>query len=178
MSGADRARKRRPEIAPAEDGAVRIPLCRLDGSVRAYAIVDEADAAWLNQWHWSFSKGYAVRVDKNEHGEQHAVLMHRALLGLSRGNKLQGDHINRDPLDNRRANLRVVPRRGNLQNRGKQLGLTSSFRGVHFDARTQQWRAEVKTEERRFRLGRFDTEQDAADAARTVRLREMPYAVD
>jgi hypothetical protein len=157
---------------------MRLPLCGRDGAVRAWATVDESDAVWATRWHWSFSKGYAVRVEKDSQGQQHAVLLHRALLGLSRGDAAQGDHINRDTLDNRRSNLRVVPRRGNLQNRNSVPGSSSSFRGVHFESWSGRWRAEVKTGGRRFRLGRFDTEHEAAEAARVVRLREMGYAVD
>lgn len=105
--------------------------------------------------------------------------MHRALLA----EKLQGglfvvDHINRNRLDNRRANLRVVPKHANSQNTVGRPDLTSRFRGVHFDRQTGRWRAEVRTAGRRFRIGRFDSEAEAAEAARAVRLRVMPYAVD
>jgi hypothetical protein len=30
-----------------------IPLRARDGSVKAWALIDAADAAWLNQWRWS-----------------------------------------------------------------------------------------------------------------------------
>lgn len=178
MSGADRAQRRRRVTPIVEDGRVRLPLCGRDGSVRAWAIVDEADATWASAFHWSLSKGYAVRGEVGPDGRQRAVLLHRELLGLGPGDPLQGDHINRDPLDNRHANLRVVPRRGNLQNRGSLPGSSSRFRGVHFERWSGRWRAEIKVGGRKMRLGRFASEEEAAGVARAARAREMAYAVD
>lgn len=178
MSGADRARRRRRARPVVSSGIGRIPLCGRDGAVKAWTIVDQSDTEWAARWNWSLSKGYAVRVERLPDGGQRTISMHRELLGLSHGNPEQGDHINRDTLDNRRANLRPAPKVGNLQNRGSLPGSSSAFRGVHFENWSGKWRAEVKTGGRRFRLGRFVSEQDAAEAARTVRLREMPYAVD
>jgi len=157
--------------------SVRIPLRARDGSIRAYAIVDAADATWLNQWHWSLSHGYAVRGTYRG-GVQRSIRMHRELMASQLSKGLTPDHINRNRLDNRRANLRVITQQQNMQNQASQIGRTSIFRGVHFDRQTGLWRAEVKTAGKRFRLGRFASEVDAAEAARIVRLREMPYATE
>lgn len=35
-----------------DQDTVRIPLRARDGSIRAYALVDAADAEWLSQWTW------------------------------------------------------------------------------------------------------------------------------
>jgi AP2 domain-containing protein len=64
-----------------------------------------------------------------------------------------------------------------MQNRPSHGG-TSEYRGVHWDKRIQRWRAAVKINGRRIRIGRFTCEEDAAEAARAARLRLMPYAVD
>jgi len=40
------------------------------------------------------------------------------------------DHINRNPLDNRKLNLRYVNHHQNDMNRGKQINNTSGIRGV------------------------------------------------
>jgi hypothetical protein len=44
--------------------------------------------------------------------------LHRLILGLEPGSDLECDHINRNPWDNRRANLRKVTRKENCANRG------------------------------------------------------------
>jgi hypothetical protein len=97
------------------EGAVRIPLYTRDGSLRAYTLVDAADADWVNQWRWFASKPgndgrvYAIRHE-GPHGTAKAVVLRRALLGLrpeQRGQQVQ--HVNGDWLDCRRANLTVGP---------------------------------------------------------------------
>ena len=161
-----------------EAESILIPLHGQDGTVREHAIVDAADADWLNQWRWSWSHGYAVRGTFRG-GVQRSIRMHRALLAEQlQGGSFVVDHMNRNRLDNRRANLRVVPSSANSQNTVGRPDLTSRYRGVHFDRATGRWRAEVRTGGRRFRIGRFDSEAEAAEAARAVRLRVMPYAVD
>jgi hypothetical protein len=49
--------------------------------------------------------------------------MHRQLLGLCRGDKHEGDHINHDTLDNQLENLRVVSKSQNQQNRTPDVHL-------------------------------------------------------
>ena len=48
--------------------------------------------------------------------------LHHMLVGhVARGSGFQTDHLNRDKLDNRRANVRVVPTGENLSNRGGHM---------------------------------------------------------
>lgn len=175
--------KKRPVILPSEDGlSSAIPLRARDGSVRAYAIVDVADADWVNQWSWSINmKGYArrsERVGPRLQNKQRYVSLHRALCGLTAKDEVDVDHINRNKLDNRRANLRVIPHKGfpNAQNTTPR-GF-SKYRGVSLDRATGKWSARVCVSGKTHRLGLFSTEVEAGEAARAARLRLMPYAVD
>lgn len=161
----------------APDGAVRIPLRRRDGSIRAYTVVDAADAEWVNQWQWCLTDtGYAVRNVKSG-GRRTTVKLHRELLGLVWGDGLEGDHLNRDRLDNRRSNLRAVPKFGNRQN-VTSSGASSSYRGVTWDRQNGKWLAQVKANGRNHYVGLFSDEIAAAEAARLARQRLLPYAVD
>lgn len=71
--------------------------------------------------------------------------MHRVLMGLNPGDKVEVDHISGDTLDNRRSNLRLADRvtnGGNLarvNNRG-----SSRFRNVHWNSRRRKWVVEMK----------------------------------
>ena|SRR5205085_3618452 len=160
------------------DSTARIPLRARDGSIRAYALIDAADAEWANRYRWSLSNaGYTVRNVK-EHGRTRQYSLHRELLGLGKGDGRECDHINRDKLDDRRANLRVLVRGQNPQNRPSQRTSTSAYRGVCWNTKVGKWMAYVRPNNRFVFCGHFVNETDAAEAAREARARLMPYAVD
>lgn len=160
------------------DGAVRLPLRARDGSVRAYAIVDAADAPVVSQYRWHFERRYAVR-DVGGRRQKRKIYLHRQILGLVPGDGLEGDHRDRDRLNCRRSNLRIVPgMSANRQNLPGQRNTSSAYRGVSFYKRDGTWQAYLRAKGKRVHLGYFETELGAAEAARAARLRLMPYAVD
>lgn len=160
------------------DGTALVPLRAKDGTITAHAIIDESDAIAVEQWRWSLgTDGYAVRSG-HVNGSPRGIRLHRELLGLTHGDGVEGDHINRDKLDNRRLNLRVTTRRQNSQNRDSNQGSSSQFRGVYFATERGYWVAHVTVDTRTLYLGRFDSEEEAAEVARAARLRMLPYAVD
>lgn len=118
--------------------------------------------------------GYAVRSTRVD-GKQQIVWLHREILGLKRTDSREADHINRDRLDNRRANLRVATRFQNRQNLAS-MGGSSKHRGVSWDKRSGKWRAQAGLSGRKHFIGYFKTEQEAADAAARFREQNMPYS--
>lgn len=159
---------------------VRIPLGVYGPNAkRFHVIIDAADAEWANQWQWSINKdGYASRSIQQD-GKRHNILLHRELLGLPRKTDgRMGDHINRDRLDCRRSNLRIVFRGGNLQNVSSNRSATSQYRGVSWTTRKQRWAAQVQVSGKNVHLGYFISETDAAAAASAARRRLMPHAID
>ena len=104
---------------------VRIPLWGRGGVIKAYALVDAEDAERVERWRWwqHHRRGYAVRtINHNANGVKSStkVMLHREILGLPHKKDsvgLEGDHINKDVLDNRRSNLRAVIPIENLRNR-------------------------------------------------------------
>jgi hypothetical protein len=122
------------------------------------ALVDEEDFEWLSQWKWCVAKTsnciYAKRTNK-------AILMHRELM-VRHGYTFQVvDHANHDGLDNRKANLRPCSQSENQANRRKTIG-SSQFKGVHLEAQTGRWRAEIRHDGKRLRGPRFTSELEAA----------------
>lgn len=168
-----------PEPILSPDGlTASIPLLSQRGDVRAHAIVDAADAAWAGQWRWSQHHGYAERGESID-GKLVVIALHRELLGLPRvSDGRQGDHINRNRLDDRRSNLRIVPKGKNPQNMGNKRGTSSQYRGVSWSAKMKKWLVQVNINGRSKYFGVFDSEEDAAKRAQEVRRLHMPYAVD
>lgn len=83
---------------------------------RLIPLVDDADYAWAMQWRWSYMNGYAQRASRVD-GCRVARTLHRALIDPLPG--LFVDHINRNPRDNRRCNLRAVTPSENVRNSSK-----------------------------------------------------------
>jgi hypothetical protein len=84
-----------------------IPVCK-GGECVAWALVDDADFEMVSNWRWSLnSRGYAMGSPG---------LLHRVLLGLTKGDKREVDHWDRDKMNNRRSNLRIATRLENVQN--------------------------------------------------------------
>ena len=85
-----------------------------------WTLVDDEHYEELSKYKWKAKPNggcnnfYAVRNVKNKDGVCSLLRMHRVVLGYE-GN-LDVDHINKNSLDNRRDNLRVVSQSINLQN--------------------------------------------------------------
>ena len=74
------------------------------------------------------------------------------------------DHVNRNPLDNRRANLRQATDGQNAQNRTLSPLNTSGFTGVSWDKQHNKWVSYIKINKKMKKLGRFSDKEDAIKA--------------
>lgn len=129
-----------------------------------FALVDDDDYEWLNQWKWCAAKDrnvfYARRNSKRVNGKQTPIHMHIEIIGRKEG--LVTDHINGDGLDNRRENLRHVTNRQNQQNRHNER--SSKYPGVYWYKRDGKWATRIWVGSRRLWLGCFAIEADAYQA--------------
>ena len=73
------------------------------------------------------------------------------------------DHINRDPMDNRWANLRDVSRHINNRNKGTHTGKTSVYRGV--SKRGDKWLVVVRVMGKPKYIGAYLDEHEAGRVA-------------
>jgi len=135
----------------------KIPL-----SNGGYTIVDDSDFERLNKRSWRLNnRGYVSRTTTKK-GRGTGIYMHRVILGLRRGDGKIADHINGNPLDNRRSNLRIVDSSRNSQNRTKKKSVSSQYIGVSWFKRDGKWRALIRVNKRQVFLGHFDNEEEAA----------------
>jgi hypothetical protein len=129
-----------------------------------YAVVDEKDYEFLSQWKWSLSNGYAVRGEYKK-GKRKTIYMHRLITGFK-----TTDHINRNSLDNRRANLRECTVAQNAHNRVKQKNNTSGYKGVYFHKLENKWMSAIISNGKRIHLGYFSQKKEANEAYKKAAL--------
>ena len=125
------------------------------------ALVDDEDFKWLSRWKWHICNGYAARKIYNPETQKTGDIryMHRVILATPKD--LHTDHINGNPLDNRRINLRTCTNSQNNMNRHKTRG-SSKFKGVHWSKKREKWQAQIWKDSKIRHLGRFVSEEEAA----------------
>jgi hypothetical protein len=127
-----------------------------------FAIVDDEDFKYLNQFKWYCVDGYAVR-DVLPRGLKHIALrMHREIMNTPP--ELDVDHINMNRLDNRRVNLRNCNRSDNMANINKHKDSLSKFKGISLDKRRKTWKVRIRVGTKNIWIGSFNNEDDAARA--------------
>lgn len=138
--------------------AKKIPLTQ-----GKFAIVDDEDYEWLNQYKWCALKNgntwYAVRAIRTR-GKKSLEHMHRIIIGAPED--IQTDHANHNGLDNRKANLRLATNAQNQFNSRPQVGTLSLYKGVTKKGRS--WSAGITRGGEHYRLGSYGSEEDAARA--------------
>lgn len=145
---------------------MRVPLKLTHKGKIYFAWIDEEDYAQVCKFKWHLKE----RKTSNPKGRFYVntkinnknVYMHRYLMGLLRGDGRMVDHINQDPCDNTRANLRIVTPSANSRNRPKKTGTTSKYPGVYWFNARSKWVARIKIDGKFTHLGVFSFEKDAA----------------
>lgn len=140
------------------------------------AVVDDEDYAWLSQYNWFavvHYKTYTVRVSAARKVKGRQQFMARLLLGIEGldWRTAIADHIDRDPLNNQRSNLRIVNNSQNLQNRrGACVTNLTGIRGVRM--RGGKYRVQVG----RKAYGTYDTLEEAEQVAIETRRQVFTHS--
>jgi len=108
---------------------------------------------------WSVdSQGYVLAV--SESGKR--IKLHRYLLGVPSGTVV--DHINGDPSDCRKRNLRRCTQHKNCYNQQIRRNSSTGYKGVCFDKSKGRYMAHIHPDRRFKFLGYFETPEEAAIA--------------
>lgn len=138
---------KRPAIIEGDTAKIPLGILAKDG----YSIIDK-EFAHLDKYKWSLSiRGYVTK-DRGDY-------LHHMIIGKPQKGKAV-DHINRDRLDNRKENLRIVDYFQNAQNISIQKNNTSGYRGVW--KKGNRWQADIKVNYKKLSLGSYATKEEAA----------------
>lgn len=128
-------------------------------------IVDLADVPLVAgvRWWAVFAKNtgtfYAAGKPRLPDGSYRLTHMQKFLLDPPDG--MQADHRNRDTLDNRRSNLRIVTRAQNKMNSRRYRNNSSGYVGV-YPAHGGKWQASVTINRKNVQIGTYTTAEEAA----------------
>jgi len=117
---------------------------------------------WCARYDKNIDKFYVVARTKKEEGNK-IIYLHREITNAGPGAIV--DHIDGNPLNNIKSNLRVCDKSKNAMNRGSQKNNKySEYKGVSWDKSRKKFIANICTRGKTKYLGRFENEDDAARA--------------
>lgn len=119
----------------------------------ARALIDIEDIDKVKDCKWCLSHGYVY---------DGKIRLHRLIMDCPED--MVVDHINHNPLDNRKSNLRVCTQQQNCMNTGLRGSNTSGTIGVCWDNKANKWMARINFNNRAIFLGYYDNIDEAIQA--------------
>lgn len=134
-------------------------------------MVDDEDYDRLSKFTWYVvekSNGFYVgrtvwigRIDGKKKSKR--VYMHREIMSCTDDKVV--DHIDNNPLNHQKINLRICTKSQNSRNSSSRRGSSSKYLGVSWDKFNNKWRAAINLgNKKNKKLGRFVSEEEAAIA--------------
>lgn len=123
--------------------------------------LDKEDEFLFDKYKWWIKpEKHTAYIQTTINGKN--VRFHRMLMKAKDG--LFVDHKNRNGLDNRKSNLRLVSRSDNAKNSiSKRIG-ANRFKGISYCKEKRKWTSEIRIDGKRKYLGTFETDIEAAQA--------------
>lgn len=124
---------------------------------------DKEDFPIVSKSSWCLSNGYLVaRIDRK------IVRLHRLILNAQNDSVI--DHINHNPLDNRKSNLRLTTHKNNSRNTSVTKSSKTKHLGVSM-CPNGKYRARIMVNGKEIRLGHFEKLEDAIMARKEAELK-------
>lgn len=143
----------------------------LKGRYKAIISPEDSD---LSKMGWTYATGYAIHRRVID-GKTKVIRLHRVILERMIGRKLvKGelpDHIDGNPLNNTRENLRLVTRAQNSQNTRISTKNTSGCKGVSWRKTTKRWVAQIWANKQHYKLGEFEDYEEACRVVNEARAK-------
>lgn len=131
--------------------------------------IDEEDHDKIKHLSWIYDGSYVVHSSWINH-RSIKLYLHRFIMEAKAGQIV--DHINRNKLDNRRANLRFVTKSQNNRNANKRIDSTQPFRGIELKP-SGKWAAKISRGGVSYHLGLYETAEQASLAYQKAVEKEL-----
>ncbi len=127
-------------------------------NTKKVALIDDHDFQRIVSFKYHLDRsGHAAR-SKSIENVNRKIYIHWDIIGRKKG--FDVDHINRNPLDNRKVNLRHCTRSENIMNVGLTKQNTTGYKGVSFHKRYKVYRAKIAFNGVRYEIGEYKTAKD------------------
>lgn len=138
----------------------------------AIVLVDDEDYSRVMEFRWQL----------NETKTSKRIVMYSTFAGFTQrlanfimndtNNSRMFDHIDRNPFNNCKNNLREATKQQNCFNTSKRQNTSSKYKGVSLNKRLNKWHSYISRNYNRINIGWFETEEAAARAY-DVKAREL-----
>jgi len=125
------------------------------------AIIDKEDYTLVSQYKWYLIKKEAGNVYVKSKVKGKIIGIHRFIMNVS-DPLLVVDHIDGDPLNNRKSNLRVCTQGENARNQKLKKTNKSGYKGVTLSPSGKRWKAALNHKGKKIFGGSFRTITEAA----------------
>lgn len=134
-------------------------------------ILDDVDYLVYSQFKWRVQRRdntikAVIRGTCPKGGKYTTIYLHREIMGVT-DPKVSVDHIDGNPLNNQRANLRLCNNAENHWNTKKPANNTSGFKGVSWiktGKRRKRWMAKIRKGKTFLTIGYYLTPEEAGIA--------------
>lgn len=127
------------------------------------ALVDDEDYEYLSLFSWQAQRignGKYRTITWTKRPNRTFLRMHTLIMNPPRG--MEVDHIDGNPLNNQKSNLRICTHANNMLNRSKEKGNTTGYKGVSFQK--NRYISRIRVNNKEYWIGSFDSPEDAAKA--------------
>lgn len=138
--------------------------------------IDQQDYDTVSRYCWYADKDGYLTTGSGSKGT--AIKLHNLILGKPEKGYVI-DHINHNPKDNRRCNLRIVPLFVNCQNVGIRSTNKSGITGICWETSRNKWRVMIGYMNKKIFVGRYSLLEDAIEARKAAEKKYYgEYAYD
>ncbi len=129
--------------------------------------IDLEDINLIYSYTWSLSG------DKRPESRSTGELISLSRLLLPKKENLVVDHIDRNPLNNRRSNLRYITHSKNIFNRNLLKNNKSGYPGISWSKLHNKWTCKIEFQKKVMHLGLFEDKEEAIKVRQAAEIKHF-----